>query len=46
MTKSVEPYNALALQVTCHAVNGLNSPQDVSLRMAKSIANLAAFIND
>jgi deaminated glutathione amidase len=41
MTKSVEPYNALALQVTCHAVNGLSSRQDVSQRMAKTIANIA-----
>ena len=41
MTKSVEPYNALALQDTCHAVNGLSSRQDVGQRMAKIIANLA-----
>ncbi len=44
MTKSVEPYNALALQVTCHAVNGLSSRQDVSLRMAETIADLAGKI--
>ena len=44
MMKSVESFNALALQVTCHAVNGLSSRKDVSQRMAATIASLAGQI--
>lgn len=44
MIKSVEPFHALALQVTCRAVNGLTSRKEVSQRMAETIASLAGQI--
>ena len=44
MTKTIGPYGALALQVTCYAVNGITSRKQVSQRMAQTIASLAGQI--
>jgi predicted amidohydrolase len=41
MTKTIGAYSALALQVTCHAVNGITSRRQVSRRMAQTIASLS-----
>lgn len=44
MKKSIDPYIALALQSTCHAVNRLKSREQVRQRMAQTISGLAGQI--
>lgn len=44
MYKKVEPYTALALQATCHAVNSIQSRTESSRQMLQTIEHLAGLI--
>lgn len=36
----IEAYQALALQTTCHAINGCSTPEEASVRIAENIARI------
>ena len=44
MTTHIEPYIALALQATCHAVNSLKSRAEAAQQMQQTIEHLATLI--